>query len=135
MKRTILMLLMVTPGLLLAQNKNTYYIKGHLVGVDVPMIYLAYMQGYNPMVDSAKVVDHAYTLTGTIGVGQKVTLMNHDYRVKDAFLIKGFTITNLFLAPGQTKITHNGSFKDITVTSAANDVYNKTDRRRKTLRG
>jgi len=126
MKKIILLLLLGIPGTLLAQTTN-YEIKGKLVGVDVPMVYLSHWKDYTLVVDSAVVTNHTYTLKGFIFPGQVFSLSSVKYFDKRG---QGEppknSLAKIFISPETFSVTHTDTFKNISITgSPSNEAYTR----------
>jgi len=122
MKKIILLLLLAAPGTLFAQATN-YEIKGKLIDVDVPMVYLSHGEGGKPVVDSAIVTNHTYILKGLVSTGQVVSLTSVKFGGK-AGIPPENAMAYIFISPETFSVTHTGAFKNTTITgSPANKAY------------
>jgi len=122
MKKIILLLLLATPGALFAQAAN-YQIKGNLIDVDVPMVYLSHGEGGKPVVDSAVVTKHTYTLSGFVSIGQSAFLTSFKFGAKMG-MPPANSLAIIFISPEIFSVTHTGAFNNITSTgSPANEAY------------
>ncbi|HTI91192.1 MAG TPA: TlpA disulfide reductase family protein [Puia sp.] len=114
---------MATPAALLAQTDPDFRITGQVKDEGVKEVYLSYFTGHGLQTDSAKVINHAYTLTGRIGSGMLVSMSSvgpDDIPTPDK-------LVSLFLMPSENfSIVHSGTFSDAVITgSAANTEYQK----------
>jgi peroxiredoxin len=114
---------MAMPFALLAQAEPNYKITGQVKDETVREVYLSYFGGHGLQTDSAKVIDHVYTLTGKIEMGMLVSLTTaspDDIPTPDK-------LVSLFLLPAEDlRIEHSTKFSDAVVTgSVANREYRK----------
>ena len=117
------MINMAMPFALLAQAEPNFKITGQVKDKTVREVYLSYVGGHGLQTDSARVIDHVYTLTGRIGMGMLVSLTTagpDDIPTPDK-------LVSLFLAPAEDlRIAHSTKFSDAHITgSVANTEYRK----------
>jgi peroxiredoxin len=113
--RTILFLLLsqaalLSPKVLRAQESKPFSVTGHLSGVDARYITLIYYKNGKLTDDTTSVVDHTYTLTGSIPSGATAILKNG----LPGDLLTADNMVLFYLSPEAFGITHTGTFSGAT---------------------
>lgn len=114
---------MALPAALLAQDDNNFSITGVEKDGSVREVYLTYYSAHGLRTDSARIIDHAYTLSGKTPEGLVASLSSvgpDDFPTPDR-------LASVFLMPSEHfRVTHGNTFSDIVVTgSPANTEYEK----------
>ncbi|PWV45400.1 peroxiredoxin [Chitinophaga sp. S165] len=113
MKKLFWLLLYATPGILHAQQKDSFEIRGRLLHVDADIISLSFVKDGRMINDTAHVKeDHTYLLKGA-SQGGEASLFMYD---RTSLRLAG--MAPLFLSAECFEVTHTGSFSNITVTGS-----------------
>jgi len=107
MRKMLLLLLIIMPGLLFAQT--TYTIHGRFYNIKQPVktVYLLRMVGLRQVIDSAQVNNNEYELTGSATAGDKVIMLNYKFASKMPDM---YSMCQFFLAPETFTIAHTNTF-------------------------
>lgn len=117
------LLLAGSPSLVFAQTNGNITITGRVKEIEVQEVYLSYPAQEGFVTDSARVVDHRYTLSGHVEKGLVAMLTTagpSDLPTPDKTI-------SLFLLPAEhVDITHTRTFSNAAITgSPANTEYGK----------
>jgi peroxiredoxin len=120
MNKLLSLFIPVLAPVALAAQGNNFTITGHLQQVEAPMVYIYY--NGTTLTDSARVVDHTYTISGKITNGLPGLL-----RIGSATSTPyAAGMLPVFLSPESFTITHKGSFANAVITgSPANEQFKK----------
>jgi peroxiredoxin len=133
MKRTLFSVALAAGSLAaFAQDSTAYTISGTLKNVDVPEVYLTYYGSHGTVVDSARVIDHQYALSGHAVSGTVAMLTAADPSATPSLE----NTASIFLLPAEHfSVTHTAVFNQLTITgSPANAEYQKILERDKTFK-
>ncbi len=113
MKKLFWLLLYAMPGVLHAQVKDSFEIRGLLQHVDAAVIYLSSVRDGRMVTDTAHVKeDKTYLLKGATQGGE-ASLLLYDHT---SGRLSG--MAPLFLSPECFEVTHTGAFSNITITGS-----------------
>lgn len=113
MKKLFWLLLYAIPGVLYAQQKDSFEIRGRLVQVNADVIYLSFPKDGRTVTDTAHVKqDHTYVLKGATKGGEASLFLY------DAISRRLSGMAPLFLSAECFEVTHTGSFANIAVSGS-----------------
>jgi peroxiredoxin len=111
------------PVMVSAQTTNAFRITGHLKNIPAASVYLIYAKDGRQTLDSARVSGGGYVFTGEMGEAGPAVLM--DVRPGNTRPPAG-SVTEIYLEPGATAVTHTGSFSNTSITgSPANTDFKR----------